>query len=232
MDIIKTNGSLQASFSYHELTTMIVNKFFTNLSEGLIRKEYALETISEHIKKLANKSVDDTTEYEYLTAILELKKQFDNDCKFNFKLKDSFNPKKDIIKNIEDLNRFKIDPPDVIISFKDNLYEFELKRYRDKLDLDHLFVFIKNKILNYYSIKANYFIILQPKPFLKLDFSIFEELSKKIKGENKDLGIICLSMNNNNTEMITTQLFPEFKSWKRPYKSETIEISEMLHKFS
>lgn len=232
MSIIKTNGSLQASFSDHELTTMIISKFFANLSDGLIRNEYTLETISEHIKKLANKSVDDTTEYEYLTAILELKEQFDNDCKFNFKLKDSFNPKKDIIKNIEDLNRFKIDPPDVIISFKDNLYEFELKRYREELDLDHLFAFIKNKILDHYSIKANYFIILQPKLFMEFKFSIFEELSQKIKNENKDIGIISLSMNNNNTEMITTQLFPKFESWKRPYKKETVEIAEMLHNFS
>lgn len=231
MNIIKTNGSLQASFSDHELTTMIVSKFFANLADGLNRKEYSIDKINDYIKKLADKSVD-TTEYEYLTAVLELKHQFDDNCRFNFKLKDSFNLKKDTIKNIDELNKFKIDPPDVIVDFKDNLYEFELKRYRDELDLDHLFVFIKNKILDHYSIKANYFIILQPKPFVKFDFNIFKELAKKITDENKDLGIISLSMNNNNTEMITTQLFPEFKSWKRPYENEAIEISEMLHNFS
>lgn len=231
MNIIKANGSLQASFSDHELTTMIVSKFFANLADGLNCKEYSIDKINDYIKKLADKSAD-TTEYEYLTAVLELKHQFDDNCRFNFKLKDSFDLKKDTIKNIDDLNKFKIDPPDVIIDFKNNLYEFELKRYRDELDLDHLFVFIKNKILDHYSIKENYFIILQPKAFVKFDFSIFKGLSQKIREENKDLGIISLSMNNNNTEMITTQLFPEFKSWKRPYKSETIEISEMLYKFN
>lgn len=148
MKIFKVNGQLKACFSSKEITNLLISRFFTQLfsAEKLKIEPYDSAVVSDYIKKLADHSVN-STDYELYTSILDLYEQFEKKCEFCFNLKNTTDLKTIKIASIQDLYRYRDDPPDVIIRYKNNFYDFELKRYRDEFTLDKLYVFLKKKIL-------------------------------------------------------------------------------------
>ena len=228
MKIYKTNGRYCICLSAKELTIMLVTKFFKDLTSEISSEKLNEADISNHIKKLSDRSVD-SHDYEYFASILDIYEHFEENCDFCFYLKPSYDYKKEQIKTLDDLTRYKEDPPDVVILYKENFYEFELKRYREEVAVDPIYDFIKKKIINHYSGKRNYFIIFQPKPFSGISFKEFKELHEKIKKEKNVPGIISFSLNNDNKEMMLIQIFPDLKISKRKYKTEAIRFSDLLH---
>ena len=228
MTIIKIDGKLSACFSAKELVLLIISKFFTKLSAKISAGSYNISEISTYIKKLADDSVD-STDYEFFTSILDLYGQFDKDCNFCFNLKSSFNHKKNKIQTLNDLSLYREDPPDVIVHYKNNYFEFELKRYRGCLTFESLYDFVMKKIINHYSGSSNYLIILQPAPYSEISYDIFKELHEEIKKEKKCPGIIGFSLNNDNKEMILVRIFPKLEIYKRKFNNERDMFAEILH---
>lgn len=229
MDIIKTNGKHIVCFSAQELLMILISDFFSKLSTKVKNEGFDSTKISKYIKQLSDKSVDSRDEYEYYVAILDLYEQFEKNCSFCFNLKDTFNYKTDIIKSFQDLQKHREDPPDVIVKYKNQYYEFELKRYRGVISVQSLFEFIKRKILDHYSGKSNYLVVLQPAPGSGLSYDDFKELHELVKKEKNQPGMIGLSLNNDNKEMILVRILPEIQVHKRKFNSEVNQYADILH---
>lgn len=228
MTINKTDGKLRACFSAKELAYLIISKFFTNLSTQIKSEPYNTAHISEYIKGLANDSVD-SHDYEFFTSILDLYEQFGKNCNFCFNLKNSFDPVKSKVQTLDDLSFYREDPPDVIVLYKSNYFEFELKRYRGNLTFESLYDFVMKKIITHYSGKSNYLIILQPEPNSGISYDVFKKLHENIRKEKRLPGIIGFSLNNDNKEMILVRVFPKLEVSKRKYNSEMDMFAEILH---
>ncbi|GEM_PF-3120584 len=227
MKLIKTDGRFKICFSAKELTLLVIAKFFNELTEKI--KEGSVDSldISVYIRQLADQSAD-STDYEFFTSILDLYEQFEKNCEFCFNLKNTFNPKVNKIISIDDLYRYREDPPDAIVLYKNNFYEFELKRYRDEFTFDKLYTFLKKKIILHYSGKSNFLVILQLKPNSNIDLNIFKKLHESLKKETNQPGIIGFSLNNNNEEMILVRVLPELDMSKRSH-SEINAFADILH---
>lgn len=227
MKLIKTDGKFKICFSAKELTLLLIANFFDDLTKKVKERSTNSLDISVYIKQLADHSVD-STDYEFFTSILHLYEQFEKNCEFCFNLKDTFNPRVNKIISIDDLYYYREDPPDVIVQYKNNFYEFELKRYRDAFIFDKLYTFLKKKIIMHYSGKSNFLVILQLKPNSNIDLNIFKKLHESLKKEKNQPGIIGFSLNNNNKEMILIRVLPELNMSKRPY-NEINAFADILH---
>lgn len=228
MTINKTDGKLRACFSAKDMALILVSKFLNDLTTKIISKKLDEDGISTHIKTLANNSVD-SHDYEYFASILDIYELFEKNCDFCFNLKSSFDFKKNTICSLDDLTKYKDDPPDVIVLHKKQYFEFELKRYRDELNVDKMYKFLKNKIIMHYSGHQNYLILLQPAPFTSLSMDLFEKLHKKLVKEKNIPGIIGFSLNNDNKEMILVRIFPNLDINKRKYVTQKERFAELLH---
>jgi len=228
MRIIRVDGKLRVRISAKELVLLIISKFFSELTKKIVEGSYNASEISTYVKELAKDSVD-STDYEFFTSILDLYEQFEKNCDFCFNLKNSFDLSKNKIVTLDDLSHYREDPPDVIVYYQNNYYEFELKRYRDSLTFESLYDFVKKKIISHYSGKSNYLVILQPAPYSGISFDIFKKLHEIIKKGKKQPGIIGFSLNNNNKEIILIRVFPELEIAKRKFNSEVDIFAEILH---
>ena len=234
MKLYKDTGKLMACFTVKELVDLLLwpvelsflNKTLNARSEGKKIDDATLGEIAIEWGKGSANSKD----YEYWSAIFSLYEDFGDNSEICFYLKDTFNPHKDSIASYLDLEKFKQDPPDVIIKNKQNGYaEFELKRYREELNEEGLVTFIKNKILRY-SVPFNFCIILQHNPGTVLPQMIFEDLHKSIKELpiKRNLGNICFIFNANNQHMIFAHVYPELNVYKQPFSSGSDQIKKLM----
>lgn len=230
MEIIKPTDGYKLCLSAQELARMNVVSFFIKLfaNKNLHDKQYDSKEVKEFISKLSKNSID-SKEYEYYMATLNLYHAFEKNCDFCFKLKRNFNPDQDMIKTIEEIEKFKDDPPDVIVRYKKSDYPFELKRYRGKITFDDIFNFIKKKIIDHYSGKQNFLIILQSSSGSKIDLSIFKRIHEQLKNEKNQPGYIGLTFNHDNMEIVTVRVLPNLDKYTRPYKPETDLFTDLLN---
>ena len=228
MTIEKVGNRLRVRFTAKELVLLIMSKFFKDVTSKIVNDAPTETELLEHIKILANKTVD-TTDYEFFTTILELYQQFERNCDFGFYLKNKFDLKTDKIETLDDVSKFRDDPPDVIVIYKGNDYEFELKRYRDNIDFNSLSSFLKNKIVNHYSDKSNYLILLQPKPNSNISLDTFDKLNKELINYKRDFGRITFTLNHDNNEMFTAFIFPNLGIYRRKYSDEHNLFADILH---
>ncbi|KKT31873.1 MAG: hypothetical protein UX04_C0003G0067 [Microgenomates group bacterium GW2011_GWF2_45_18] len=204
----------------------LLNKTLEVRLEGRIINNIILRDLAMKWSKNSVNSKD----YEYWVAILLLYEDFGEDSEICFYLKDTFNHYKDTITSYTDLEKFKQDPPDVIIKNKFTGYaEFELKRYRDEVSEKGLISCIKTKILRY-SVAYNYCIILQNTSESELTLKIFENIHETLikLSLNRDLGKICFIFNANNQHMIFAHVFPDFIVFKQPINSGSDQVKKFL----
>lgn len=207
-------------FTKKDLGILIFLKFMSSILNKTHNNINNNNEINTYIKKLADDSID-SQDYEYWEAISDLSKQFTDDCELCFVLKDKVNLKIDVIKTLDDLTRLRDESPDVVIKNKDGLFEFELKRYRGDLTTDSLYSFIEQKIIKHYSGLTNYLILLQPKPNSTVSNSMFVDIHTRLKDWKNFSGIIGLSFNHNNKEMILVQVMPKLLKSKYDINDET-----------
>lgn len=235
MNLYKVNTKLIACFTIKELIDFLtwpvelslLNKSLEARLEG---KKIDDAILDELVIKWGKDSAG-SKDYEYWSAIFSLYEGFGDDSGICFCLKDTFNPHTDSIASYADLEKFKQDPPDVIIKNKLNEYaEFELKRYRGELDEEGLIAFIKNKILRY-SVPFNYCIILQHPSGTVMPQTLFENLHKEIKELplKNDLGNICFIFNANNQHMIFAHVYPELNVYKQPFNSGSHQVKKLMN---
>lgn len=225
---------LMACFDIKELCNLLLwplesSLLNTALDAKLKGKKVGKKILQKSAIRFEKNSVK-SKDYEYWTAIFSLYEDVGVGSEICFYLKDTFNPNKNTIISYADLEKFKKDPPDVIIKNKTNGFlEFELKRYRDKLTEDNLFNFIDKKIFKHYGTAFNFFIILQNKPGTQIDNSIFKNLYKRIKNisPERDLGRICITFNANNQHIIFAHIYPKLSVYKKPFVSGSNQIKSM-----
>ena len=236
MNLCKVNTKVMVCFTLKELVELLLqpvelsllNKTLNARLEGKKIVDIVLGDLVLGWSKDSANSKD----YEYWAAIFSLYEDFGEGSKICFYLKDSFNHHKDSITSLSDLEKFKQDPPDVVIKNKLNGYaEFELKRYRGELSEDGLLTFIKNKILCY-SVPYNFYIILQHTSGTVLPQMIFENLHKEIKKLliKRDLGNICFIFNANNQHMIFAHVYPDLNVYKQPFSSGSVQVKKLINK--
>lgn len=233
MNLYKINTKLAVCFTAKELADLLMwpvelALLHKSLEARLEGKKIDDETLRESVLQLGKDSAN-SKDYEYWTAIFSLHEDFGKNCEICFYLKDTFNPHRDLITTNADLEKFKQDPPDVMLKHKSSGYaEFELKRYRDKLNEDGLLTFIKNKILRY-SVPFNYCIILQHTAGTEMPQMIFENLHKRIEELTikRDLGKICFIFNANNQYMIFAHVYPKLYVYKQPFISGSNQVKNL-----
>lgn len=235
MNICKVDARLMVCFSLKELVDLLMWPVELSLLNKTLNARLEGKKIDDAILGGLvlewGKSSADSKDYEYWSAILSLYEDFGDDSEICFYLKDTFNPHKDSISSYADLEKFKQDPPDVIIKNKLNGYaEFELKRYRGELSDEGLITFIKKKILRY-SVPFNYCIILQHTSGTVMPQTLFEDLHKEIKKLpiKRGLGNICFIFNANNQHMIFAHVYPELNVYKQPFNSGSDQVKKLMN---
>lgn len=228
MKFIKINQRILVCFSAKELIELVFGEDLFEVVNLAVKKFPRYP--QDEVVNMAEENANLRDRHEIYVAVLGLYQEFGNKCDFCFYLKDSFNYKKDKINNFDELVEAKTDPPDLIIYYQKNVYEFELKRYRGSLEIANMFSFLEEKILRY-SNPLNFLIILQPPSFSNISFEVFEELSQKFKevAEKSDINCrVCYSFNANNEEMIFVYIYPEYQVYKRPLVRGSEQIKTML----
>lgn len=230
MDIIKSRDGYKICASPSDLAKLIIFNFFKNLlsNSNLTNEQHDSKQVKDYVNKLAKRTVD-SKEVEYFTALLDLYYAFEKKCDFCFKLSSKFDPIKHQIRTIENIEKYKDDPPDVIIKYNEGEYPFELKRYRGNINFEDLYKFIKVKIIDHYSGKQNFLISAQPKPGSNIDLGIFNTLHRKLLTEKNQPGYIGLTFNHDNKEIITIRFLPKLNKYSRPYDSEVNLFSDLLN---
>jgi len=224
----KPDLMLKICFTAQELSELILKKDYCSILNISSTWDRDHNISKKQILKLVNINTKSKI-YEYYTAIFDLYDQFERNCNFCFNLKQSFNPSKDKIRSILDLEKYKDDPPDVIVSYKSNHYDFEIKRYKEKFLFEAFISFLNKNIISHYSDhQRNYLIILQLQPYTQITLEIFDELNIYLKNLNKDLGVISFSFNSNNEYMITVQIWPVLTIQKRTFQSGSQQFKNIL----
>jgi len=228
MKILKNNYKFLICFNAKELVLLLLSENFDEDLIYLINNLNNFKKAKKIAKEWAKKSVN-SKNYELWTAIFNLYEDFDKNCDFCFYLKDNVEINKIFIRNLNDLEKIKEDPPDIVIYKGGKFAEFELKRYRGNLNEIDLYHFIEEEIIKHYSEPYNFLIILQPKPGTKLSYEIFKKIYEKFKKiSSKKLGRIVISFNQNNKEMIYVSIYPEFGFVKKNLLRGSDQIKEIL----
>lgn len=226
MEFVKLNTKMVVCFKKEEIVNLLLTPLETQLFEKMFNSRFKGEVIeqkdlediaTEHGKKSAK-----SKQNEIWVAFFSLCQDIEDSTEICFYLKDTFNYQYDEIKSIEDLEKFKDDPPDVVIKRMSGEYiEFELKIYDGEASEEKLFDFIDEKIFRHYSdVGYNFCITLKPKSEM-LSLDAFEKLHEKIKKtKNREkIGKICLIFNVNNQFYIFVHLYPEFSMYKIPFET-------------
>lgn len=174
---------------------------------------------SQLITKLSNKTSSDRDEHEIFVALFILIDFYEEGTEICFEMRNDFNPNKDKINIIRDLNKFRDNGTDTdfIFKSKNDLRFFQLKRYRGNLNTESLFDFIKNKIKHYGDLGTiNLLILLQSIDDGSPNFD-FHVLHERIKLLNlKFGGEILILFNNANKINTIINIYPDLTNIEVP----------------
>lgn len=166
---------------------------------------------------ISNKIFNDRDDHEIFASIFIFLDFYESGSEICFELKD-FNPSRDKITTLQELNDFRDDPSDFIIKSSDGFRGFELKRYRDGLTTNEVFDFLEKKIKHYGNGLGaiNLLVTLQ-----SIDNDIsnvdFQELNTNLKSMRLQFqGEVLISYNENNKEMVINQVFPNLTTTRIP----------------
>lgn len=214
-------------FSKEELTQLFEISHKKRILEEMVKRGISfkdlrhnpsyMEIIADSISK---KSSQDKDEHEIFASLFTFLKFYKKDSEVCFEVKENFDPYKNKIVKIEDLNKFrKIDSDnDFIIKSDNELRKFQLKRYRGGLTAEEIFKFIKVKLDHYCGDlgDTNLLILFQPQQYLEVDIN-FKKLHDNLKSLGlKSKGQILLTLNHKCEKELIIQIYP------RLTKSETM----------
>lgn len=211
-----SKSELSRLFEVAKKSELIGETIKQGLSFDDLRSDYS------KMEKLANfvgeRGAQDRDEHEIFASLFVFLDFYEAGSEACFRLQDDFNPGKERIASLQDLNKFRADPPDFIIKSKGGFRQFELKRYRDGLNTEEIFSFIKKKVAHYGNDLGdmNLLLALQSSAY---DVSTinFHELNARLKSLSlKFQGQILISYNENNKEMVINQIHPKLTTSRIP----------------
>ncbi len=185
----------------------------------IAEKGYTLENLGndrEKMKEVASEvaaSLKSKEEIEIFIALFCLPEFYSKNSKICFVAKSDFNPNASAPASLEELIGLlkENELTDFAVLSDGDLRQFQLKQYRETLNTEALFEFIKKKVEHYAKNLGyvNLLIILQ-SPEGSLDGVSFEDLTEKIKElEIKSEGEILISYNEENQNSVIVRIYPE-----------------------
>lgn len=225
MNLLKTNGKNILCFSKEELSKLFGSAKKAELIEEIENQNLFINNLRGNPQKMHKiaKIISDKTsqhrdDHEIFAVLFVFFNFYGSDSEICFKLKNEFNVDKDKISSLNDLNKYRSDPPDFIIKSKDGFREFEMKRYRDKLNTKSIFEFIKRKIEHYCNNLGdmNLLLVLQSEAYdvSNIDFNKLYENIKSLNFRFK--GQILIFYNENNKDGIINQVYPDLTTTRIP----------------
>lgn len=201
--------------------------FKADLGPRLVSILESKKPLVKSIHALSKELAEDRDRHEIVVALFSFLDFYDDPKWICFEMRKGFDPIKNQITTLEDLNSYRgIDSDnDFIIRTEDNLRYFQLKRYRGKLDAQNLFNFIKKKTAHYCNnLGDNNLLIIPQSPgvVFNLDF-------KKLHQNIQDLGFkfqgqIMLNWNQLNSKNIIVILYPKLKKTTRPFVLPSVKF--------
>lgn len=194
--------------------------FKADLGPRLMSILESKEPLVKSICSLSQKLAEDRDRHEIAVALFSFLDFYDNPRWVCFEMKKGFDPIKNRVVTLKDLNNYRgIDSDsDFVIRTKNNFRYFQLKRYRGKLDGKNLFNFIKKKIAHYCNnLGDNNLLIIPQSPGVVFNLD-FKKLHQNIRNLGfKFRGQIMLNWNQLNSENVVVILYPKLKKTVRPF---------------
>lgn len=169
--------------------------------------EKMIEVVSVFIKKNSN----DRDYHEIFLSVFVLRDFYSDGSEICFELKRNFDPKRDIIDSLDDLNKLREGTfTDFVFKSGNDLREFQLKRYRGKLSTEDMFKAI-SKVIKHYANNlgsTNLLLLLQSSGNM-VNTTVFHELYEKLKKLNLTFTGMILAMYNENMKfLVINQIYP------------------------
>lgn len=226
MEFFKLKNKNIVCFAKEELQNIFEIAKKTELSEEIIKQKTSLENLREDYGKMKNladiisaKTSNDRDDHEIFASIFVFVDFYEKGSGICFEVKNNFNPSRDKISTLQDLNDIRNDPPDFIIKSNDGVREFELKRYRDDLTTEGVFNFIEKKIKHYGNLGDMNILLILQSAANDISNVNFQKLSAELKSLGlKSKGQVLISYNENNKDMVINQVFPDLTTTRIPFK--------------
>lgn len=231
VDIRRVRGKILACFSRPEIVTLLKTVVAQDIYEDIKKQGIPAMFNPQNVIKGAQKLANDRDIHEVFLSAYVYLDFYENPTGVCFELKDTFNPHKDGINSLVDLNRFrKTDSDfDFVIETSEGMIKFQHKRYQDALNTEAVFNFIIKKIRKYGNDlgDTNLLITLQPRSN-KRPAVDFEKLHKDLSSQNfKFEGNILISYNDANKERVMIEVYPNLEGTKIPHHRPS-EINQSL----
>jgi hypothetical protein len=169
--------------------------------------EKMIQIVSAFTKKNSN----DRDYHEIFSSVFVLRDFYPDGSEICFELKRNFDPKRDIIDSLDDLNKLREGTfTDFVFKLRNDLREFQLKRYRGKLNTEDMFKAISEVIKHYANDlgSTNLLLLLQSSDNT-VNTTVFHELHEKLKGLNLTFtGMILVMYNENMKFSVINQIYP------------------------
>lgn len=199
--------SLYRNTKHQEITDELKKR---NISVNDLRNDRAkMEEISEDI---GGKGAHHRDEHEVFASLFVFSDFYGPKTDICFEMLDSFDPNKDTISSLGDLNRLrKVDSDsDFLLLSKDGFRSFQLKRYRGLLETQPLFEAIVKIVRHYANNLGDTNLLIQLQGPAGVDATVdFQELHNLIKSQNYKFGSsILISYNDSDQRILIITVYP------------------------
>lgn len=202
-----------------ELESMHRRARIKDLVEAIVQKNYTFDDLRNNLNKMEEvadfvnaRLMKEKEEIEIFVALFGHLGIYPKNTQICFVLEDDFDPRKTAIKTLEELKASIKENAltDFGVMSGDGLRQFQLKQYKDELNTDGLFDFIKKKIEHYGKDlgQTNLLIILQGvgEDIGTIDFEI---LTKRLNEMGMKPGFeILVSYNEANKVDVINRVYP------------------------
>lgn len=215
-------------FSKEELMGLYKSSKLSELIKEIVRRGVSLDDLQrDHslMKEIAtavgDRTVADRDEHEIFAALLYTD-FFEPTSEICFEVNTKFDPETPKIESLSDLNRYRdgVATSDFMINSSDGMRVFQLKRYREGLDTEHLFDFMKDRIQHYANNlgDTNLLIQIQSDPFSQSNVDFQGIHDKLVACGFKFKGQVLVSYNDNNEKYMWVQVYPKLAKSEKPIK--------------
>lgn len=236
MNFLKLKNINCVCFTKTELSELFKSAKKQEMSEEMKKHGYSFDDLRRDYSKMeqlativGEKGAQHRDEHEIFASLFIFIVFYGKDAEVCFELDNTFDPNKNHINSLADLNKFRkgASDSDFIIKSQGNFRKFQLKRYRGNMSTQDLFDFIQKKIKHYGNDlgDTNLLVQLQPPAFTatKLDF---HEIHKNLQALNlKFQGQILISYNQADQEHLIIQVYPELAKTKVPINYPSAQLN-------
>lgn len=213
-------------FDFKELANLFIIDKKKIIKEKILEKGDSFDGLKndtsrkmEEIVGLAHKTMQNKEDTEIYIALFIIS-QFYKNSEILFSLKNDIDPRKKHINSLGELKNILKENglTDFAFMSEDGLRQFQLKQYKEELNTEKVFNFIKKKLLHYSNDMGdiNLLLILQKRESY-IDGIDFYELNKSINRlKLKSSASIMLYYNEENKFSVINTVYPEVSTTRIP----------------